>query len=147
MRIWIIILACTPFYSLAQSGLERVWLATEPTTPLLTVLRSPACLPETGSTVLCPSHYSSYSKTSGIPANSLWSFRHSNGFPHLSSDASCMLDESTASPLPSVMIPHKIHLAFFCQIEEQATKAARIPVRFRLGTVDYVDRLEGKRSY
>jgi len=37
-------------------------------------------------------------------------------------------------------------LAFFCKIEVQLEKAVKLPVKFRLGSVDYVDYLEGKRS-
>lgn len=36
------------------------------------------------------------------------------------------------------------HLAFFCRLEVKMEKASKMPVRFRLGTVDYVDRMEGK---
>jgi hypothetical protein len=36
-------------------------------------------------------------------------------------------------------------LAFFCKIEVKMEKAVRFPVKFRLGDVGYVDRLEGKR--
>lgn len=36
-------------------------------------------------------------------------------------------------------------LAFFCKIEVQLEKAVKLPVKFRLGSVDYVDYLEGKR--
>jgi len=36
-------------------------------------------------------------------------------------------------------------LSFFCKWEVELEKAARIPVKFRLGSVDYVDWLEGKR--
>ncbi len=36
-------------------------------------------------------------------------------------------------------------LAFFCKIEVKMEKAARFPVKFRLGDVQYVDQLEGKR--
>lgn len=35
-------------------------------------------------------------------------------------------------------------LAFFCKIEVQLDQQTAMPVRFRLGTVNYVDRLEGK---
>ncbi len=37
-------------------------------------------------------------------------------------------------------------LAFFCKIEVQLEKAVKLPVKFRLGSVDYVDYLEGKRD-
>jgi len=35
-------------------------------------------------------------------------------------------------------------LAFFCKIEVQLETAVKFPVKFRLGSVDYVDYLEGK---
>jgi len=35
-------------------------------------------------------------------------------------------------------------LAFFCKIEVQLENAVKFPVKFRLGSVDYVDYLEGK---
>jgi len=35
-------------------------------------------------------------------------------------------------------------LGFFCKMEIKMEQKARFPVKFRLGTVDYVDRLEGK---
>lgn len=47
---------------------------------------------------------------------------------------------------PSIFIP-KDHLAFFCRIELHLEKATRMPIKFRLGSVDYVDRLEGKRAW
>lgn len=37
-------------------------------------------------------------------------------------------------------------LAFFCKIEVQLEKAMKLPIKFRLGSVDYVDYLEGKRA-
>ncbi|MEL6719481.1 MAG: hypothetical protein AAFP82_12260 [Bacteroidota bacterium] len=35
-------------------------------------------------------------------------------------------------------------LGFFCKMEIKMEQKARFPVKFRLGTVDYVDRMEGK---
>lgn len=36
--------------------------------------------------------------------------------------------------------------AFFCRLEVQIERKTRFPVRFRLGDVNYVDYLEGKRQ-
>ncbi|MFK7935453.1 MAG: hypothetical protein AB8G22_18200 [Saprospiraceae bacterium] len=35
-------------------------------------------------------------------------------------------------------------LAFFCKIEVQMEKAAKLPIKFRLGEVQQVERMEGK---
>ena len=35
-------------------------------------------------------------------------------------------------------------LAFFCRVEVQLERKTRFPVRFRLGSTDYVNYLEGK---
>lgn len=37
-------------------------------------------------------------------------------------------------------------LAFFCKIEVKLEKAVKLPIKFRLGDVEYVDRMEGKRQ-
>jgi hypothetical protein len=45
-------------------------------------------------------------------------------------------------------IPQNIYsknLAFFCRTELQLEKHTKIPFRFRLGSMDYVDALEGKK--
>lgn len=38
------------------------------------------------------------------------------------------------------------NLAFFCKAELQLEKQTKIPIRFRLGSMDYVDALEGKKK-
>ena len=35
-------------------------------------------------------------------------------------------------------------LAFFCRLEVQMEKVTKIPIRFRLGDVQYIEKLEGK---
>lgn len=35
-------------------------------------------------------------------------------------------------------------LAFFCKVEVKMEKATHFPIKFRLGDVQYVERLEGK---
>ncbi len=37
--------------------------------------------------------------------------------------------------------------AFFCKMEYRLAKRTQLPVKFRLGSVEYVDYLEGKPGY
>ncbi len=49
--------------------------------------------------------------------------------------------------VPIKIIPSDYYiqnLAFFCKKELQLEKLTKVPFRFRLGSIDYVDRLEGK---
>ena len=50
--------------------------------------------------------------------------------------------------LPIQIIPANYYtknLAFFCKKELQLEKITKVPFRFRLGSTDYVDQLEGKK--
>jgi hypothetical protein len=47
-----------------------------------------------------------------------------------------------ADPLPGAY--RYEDLAFFCRIEVQMERAFKFPVKFRLGEVQYVERMEGK---
>ena len=49
---------------------------------------------------------------------------------------------------PNLTLPgpafYSTHLGFFCQKELEIQKAIHLPVFFRLGSLDYVNKLEGK---
>ena len=59
-----------------------------------------------------------------------------------------------ASVRPSFNIPvktvpatyYKNSLGFFCRKELELEKAIKFPVKFRLGSVGYTDKMEGKRT-
>lgn len=46
------------------------------------------------------------------------------------------------TPVPKVY--NYEELAFFCKLEVQMEKSTKIPIRFRLGDVQYIEKLEGK---
>jgi hypothetical protein len=58
-------------------------------------------------------------------------------------------------PVPLYTLPKRVipgnfytqHLGFFCKQEIKFEALTKIPFKFRLGSVQEVDRLEGKRPY
>lgn len=62
------------------------------------------------------------------------------------SDQACA-SKNAIVPVPSsIFLPQWTaeELPFFCKIEHKWGKKSRVPLKFRLGSVEYVDRLEGK---
>lgn len=51
-------------------------------------------------------------------------------------------DRPTQAPFPQWYAVEKLPL--FCKLEVKMEKAMRLPLRFRLGSLDYVNQLEGK---
>lgn len=57
--------------------------------------------------------------------------------------SSTLLTASSKSYSPPLVYCYE-DLAFFCRLEVRMEKASRIPVKFRLGEVQYTERMEGK---
>ena len=81
--------------------------------------------------------------TTGI----LWKKNHAS--PVFLFNTKSFLADSTCDPKlvvkPLMADFHTKHWGFFCAQEWKLEKAIRFPVKMRLGSVEYVDRMEGKR--
>lgn len=56
---------------------------------------------------------------------------------------------TTRSMVKGPFVPNTYNyhnLAFFCKLEVKMEKKAKLPIKVRLGDIDYVDWLEGKRE-
>ena len=64
---------------------------------------------------------------------------------NFSSPTQQRIDSLHNVPIKIIASDYYTHnLAFFCKKELQLEKITKIPFRFRLGNIDYVDQLEGK---
>lgn len=59
------------------------------------------------------------------------------------------IKKESSPPPVSALLPawSEECLPFFCKLEHRAARSNRLPVKFRLGSVPYVDKLEGKPGY
>lgn len=46
-----------------------------------------------------------------------------------------------------MVVRPQVPMPFFCRIEHRMGQQMALPLKFRLGDVPYVDRLEGKRRW
>ncbi len=69
-----------------------------------------------------------------------------NPLPHFFNIEPETQKEYSLLQAPALILPDNMATAFFCRMEVKAERASKIPVLFRLGSVDHVERMEGKRK-
>jgi hypothetical protein len=65
-----------------------------------------------------------------------------SAFAQINKNERNIVAKNTLAPIPSAYCYQ--NLAFFCKIEVKLEKASTFPVKFRLGSIPYVDFLEQK---
>ena len=66
---------------------------------------------------------------------------------YFSAPTSSPTSNNPSTPVNQVPLAYAYKdLALFCKLEVKMEKVVKMPVKFRLGSVDYVDWLEGKRD-
>jgi hypothetical protein len=88
-------------------------------------------------------------RVAGVTVHSLPLFTAPGLFAIKSTETSSLTTGGTALAAPA---PYRnrysvASLPFFCKLEVHLERAVKIPIKFRLGDVQYVDRLEGKTAW
>lgn len=74
---------------------------------------------------------------------SLTPLKIGNSFPYI---PNLLTNQPNTAPTWSFAPHYQQQLGFFCKIEHKLEYKTKFPVKFRLGEVNYVDVLEGKRN-
>lgn len=98
---------------------------------LLAVASSAALLAQTDGAALSPTGFLHSKETTLVAPNLALKWNKPSG-------------QTTPGP---VVVRPQAPMPFFCRIEHRMGQQMALPLKFRLGDVPYVDRLEGKRRW